>query len=86
MSLLQKKDKLVLVVTHDPHTALMARRRIVLAGGAVAAVVERKKLLTHSEMKAARYARSVQCFVEYLRDTGRLDVVVDRGMRRFVRR
>ena len=49
-------------------------------------MVERKKLLTHSEMKAARYARSVQCFVEYLRDTGRLDVVVDRGMRRFVRR
>ena len=41
LSLLQKKDKLVLVVTHDPHTALMARRRIVLAGGAVAAVVER---------------------------------------------
>ena len=55
-------------------------------GELVAAVVERKKLLTHSEMKAARYARSVQCFVEYLRDTGRLDVVVDRGMRRFVRR
>lgn len=24
LSLLQKKDKLVLVVTHDPHTALMA--------------------------------------------------------------
>lgn len=41
LSLLQKKGKLVLVVTHDPHTALMARRRIVLAGGAVAAVVER---------------------------------------------
>ena len=41
LGLLQKKDKLVLVVTHDPHTALMARRRIVLAGGAVAAVVER---------------------------------------------
>lgn len=41
LSLLQKKDKLVLVVTHDPHTALMARRRIVLSGGAVAAVVER---------------------------------------------
>ena len=41
LGLLQKSDKLVLVVTHDPHTALMARRRIVLAGGAVAAVVER---------------------------------------------
>lgn len=41
LGLLQKSDKLVLVVTHDPHTALMARRRIVLAGGAVTAVVER---------------------------------------------
>ena len=36
LGLLQKKDKLVLVVTHDPHTALMAQRRIVLSGGAVA--------------------------------------------------
>ncbi|WP_273482489.1 ATP-binding cassette domain-containing protein [Dysosmobacter welbionis] len=41
LGLLQKSDKLVLVITHDPHTALMARRRIVLAGGAVTAVVER---------------------------------------------
>ena len=55
-------------------------------GELTAAVVERKKLLTHSEQKAARYARNVQCFVEYLRDTGQLDVVVNRGMRRFVRR
>ncbi len=38
---LQKQEKLVLVVTHDPHTALMAPRRIVLQGGAVRAVVER---------------------------------------------
>lgn len=34
-------SKLVLVVTHDPHTALMARTRIVMAGGAVSAVRER---------------------------------------------
>lgn len=31
-------SKLVLVVTHDPHTALMASTRIVMQGGAVAAV------------------------------------------------
>ena len=31
-------SKLVLVVTHDPHTALMARTRIVMANGAVSAV------------------------------------------------
>lgn len=48
-------------------------------GELVAAVVERKKLLTHSEMKAARYARSVQCFVEYLGTPARLDVAVDPG-------
>ena len=41
LGLLQRRDKLVLVVTHDPHTALMSRRRIVMGGGAVAAVVER---------------------------------------------
>lgn len=39
--LLRRQDKLVLVVTHDPHTALMAKKRIVMGGGAVRAVVER---------------------------------------------
>lgn len=41
LSLLQGRDKLVLVVTHDPHTALMAPRRVVMQGGAVTAIVER---------------------------------------------
>lgn len=40
-ALLQSRDKLVLVVTHDPHTALMAKKRIVMGGGGVQAVVER---------------------------------------------
>ncbi|SHN87885.1 ATP-binding cassette domain-containing protein [Desulfitobacterium chlororespirans] len=43
LELLRRQDKLVLVVTHDPHTALMAERRIVMGGGAVRAVVERTK-------------------------------------------
>ena len=33
--------KLVLVVTHDTHTALMSHQRIVLRGGAVCSVVTR---------------------------------------------
>lgn len=41
LNLLLSRDKLVLVVTHDPHTALMAQQRIVLSGGAVTAIVER---------------------------------------------
>lgn len=41
LELLKSKDKLVLVVTHDPHTALMAQQRIVLRGGAVQAVITR---------------------------------------------
>lgn len=35
------EDKLVLVVTHDPHTALMASKRIVMKGGGVKAVIEK---------------------------------------------
>ena len=42
-SLLQKRDKLVLVVTHDPHTALMARQRIIMRGGGIQSVVERTR-------------------------------------------
>ncbi len=41
LSLLRRQDKLVLVVTHDPHTALMAPCRIVMGNGAIKAVVER---------------------------------------------
>lgn len=50
LQLLRRQDKLVLVITHDPHTALMAERRIIMRGGAVCAVVER------SEEEAALYA------------------------------
>jgi len=41
LELLTGKDKLVLMVTHDPHTALMATKRIVLKNGAVEALLER---------------------------------------------
>lgn len=41
LQLLQSKEKLVLVVTHDTHTALMSHQRIVLRGGAVCSVVTR---------------------------------------------
>ena len=61
LSLLQKREKLVLVVTHDPHTALMARRRVVLSGGAVSAVVER------SEQEAALYESLGRAYAEQRR-------------------
>lgn len=38
---LSRQDKLVLVVTHDPHTALMAKKRIVLKKGGICALCER---------------------------------------------
>lgn len=38
---IKPKEKLVLVVTHDTHTALMSHQRIVLRGGAVCSVVTR---------------------------------------------
>lgn len=41
LKVLLGRDKLVLVVTHDIHTALMAPKRIAMAGGAVRAVLER---------------------------------------------
>lgn len=56
---LQSQDKLVLVVTHDPHTALMAPKRIVLRGGAIIAVVERssqeKQLYTQLNLAYRRH-------------------------------
>ncbi len=38
---LRSREKLVLVVTHDPHTALMAPQRIIMQNGAVKAILQR---------------------------------------------
>ena len=41
LEVLIRHDKLVLIVTHDPQIALMADKRLVLAGGAVSSVCQR---------------------------------------------
>ena len=65
--LLQRHDKLVLVVTHDPHTALMSRRRIVMGGGAVAAVVERSPQEAALYMELGELYRRQQTYQASLR-------------------
>lgn len=47
LKLLSKQGKLVLIVTHDVHTALMAKKRIVMEHGAVVAVVEKSEAEEH---------------------------------------
>ena len=69
LSLLQSREKLVLVVTHDPHTALMAERRLVMSGGAVKAVI------TRSEREAALYDH---LSIEYARSQ-RLQTLLRKG-------
>lgn len=62
-SLLCSREKLVLVVTHDPHTALMSPRRIVMANGAIQAIVERttqEEVLFHSLSREYRLQRERQ--------------------------
>lgn len=54
LQLLQSKEKLVLVVTHDTHTALMSHQRIVLRGGAVCSVV------TRTDGEAALYKQAAE--------------------------
>lgn len=61
LGLLQSREKLVLVVTHDPHTALMASRRVVMGGGAVTAIVER------TPAEAALYIQLSQAYHEQQR-------------------
>ena len=41
MDLLLGNDKLVIAVTHDPHTALMATRRIIMEGGGIRGIIDR---------------------------------------------
>lgn len=58
LNILLGQDKLVLVVTHDPHTALMAPRRFVMSSGAIKAVVERTK---EEEALFGRLSTEYQC-------------------------
>lgn len=43
LNVLLKQDKLVLAVTHDVHTALMAPKRIIMGNGAIQAMIRRTK-------------------------------------------
>jgi ABC-type lipoprotein export system ATPase subunit len=51
LELLMSRDKLVMIVTHDPHTALMADKRIVIQNGAV------KNVLDTTEAERKSYAK-----------------------------
>ncbi|MDR1193286.1 MAG: ATP-binding cassette domain-containing protein [Peptococcaceae bacterium] len=51
LELLMSRDKLVMIVTHDPHTALIADKRIVIRNGAV------KNVLDTTETERESYAR-----------------------------
>ena len=37
------KEKLVMIVTHDPHTAFMAKQRIVMESGTIKQVIQRSR-------------------------------------------
>ena len=47
LKLLTDSKKLVLIVTHDPHTALMADRRIIMQNGAIVKVMARSENECH---------------------------------------
>ena len=64
---LARRGRIVLVVTHDPHTALMSRRRIVMGGGAVAAVVERSPQEAALYMELGELYRRQQTYQASLR-------------------
>lgn len=56
---LLQRDKLLILVTHDPHTALMAKERIVLQNGAIVSHIER------SEAEAKLYDEMTKDYLLY---------------------
>lgn len=57
---LTSRDKLVLIVTHDPHIALMADKRLVLKGGAITAILEKTEAeqKLHDQLEASYIAQT----------------------------
>lgn len=49
-------------------------------------VVERNQLFTKDEIKALAFEQNAQYFMEYLRDTGKVNVLMERGMVRYQRK
>lgn len=63
LALLVRSDKIVFLVTHDPHTALMADKRIVLANGGItrmSAKTEGERALFDKLDKLYRQNRDIQ--------------------------
>lgn len=66
-------EKLVLAVTHDSHTALMAKKRIVMGNGAMQAVIERTAKEARLFDALGKEYRSQQERQKILREGGCLD-------------
>lgn len=64
---LQSRDKLVLVVTHEIHTALMSEQRIIMQNGAVRSIVSRTPEETALFQKLGRQYREEQALRRLLR-------------------
>ena len=62
-ALLLSKEKLVMIVTHDPHTAFMAKQRIVMEAGEIKQVIQRSRTeeeTFHQLSKEYRKQKSLQ--------------------------
>ena len=68
LGLLQRRDKLVMVVTHDPHTALMAQRRIVMSGGGIKAIVDRTQNEETIYARLGREYKQRQTYQDLIRE------------------
>ena len=73
MDLLLGHDKLVLAVTHDPHTALMATRRIIMEGGGIKGIINRNAREEEIYLKLDEIYRESQRHQKILKNGGNLE-------------
>lgn len=70
LSLLVKKEKIILIATHDPILALLADRRIVIKNGGIVQVIKTSQIEKDSLTKLERMDNEIQSLRNLLRNGG----------------
>ena len=70
LRLLSGNGKIILVVTHDPLLALMAKRRIIMAGGGMRQVLERSSEEEHACQRLTEMDEQILGLREIIRKGG----------------
>lgn len=77
LSLLVKKEKIILLATHDPILALLCNRRIVIRNGGIAKIIEMSSNEKNMLIELERLDRKIHDLRNKLRQGDEIDLIIE---------